>query len=326
MGDRPTLGMLQLAHTPVRLPGAISNPATYDFPVRYQQVPGAWTSNVIGPDDQIQEAYIAAAREMEKDGVAAITSNCGFTARFQKDVAASVSIPVALSSLLLVPSIVRLLPPGKTLGILTYDATQLSDVHSNGAGWSPTRLPVVVAGIEGSESWAEMAKPDPKITVAMLEQDVIPAARRLRAAHPDVAMLLLECSAFPVAAEAVKRETGLPTVDFSTLQRALIDAVTQRRDWLPHRAKVHEALAVLRLNNDSIQLDGAITREDSFPYPVRYMKVPSAYVDNVTRGDRSVESDYIRCARELVGQGARGVITTCGFTSIFQNGMSGARE
>jgi hypothetical protein len=42
----------------------------------------------------IHEAYIA-ARGMEKDGVAAITSNCGFTARFQKDVAASVSIPVA---------------------------------------------------------------------------------------------------------------------------------------------------------------------------------------------------------------------------------------
>src|SRR5262245_47270804 len=90
MTDTPTLGMLQLAHTPVRLPGAISNPATYDFPVHYRQVPGAWTSNVIGPDDLIHEAYIAAARTMEKDGVAAITSNCGFTARFQKDVAASV--------------------------------------------------------------------------------------------------------------------------------------------------------------------------------------------------------------------------------------------
>jgi len=324
--NRPTLGMLQLAHEPVRLPGAISNPATYDFPVRYQQVPGAWTSNVIGPDDRIHEAYIAAARGMEKDGVAAITSNCGFTARFQKDVAASVSIPVALSSLLLVPSMVRLVPPGKKLGILTYDATQLGDVHWNGAGWSPARLPVVVAGIEGSESWAEMAKPDPKITVAALERDVIAAARQLRAAHPDVAMLLLECSAFPVAAGAVRRETRLPTVDFSTLQRALIDAVTPRRDWLSHRTRMHEALAVLRLNNDPIQLDGAITREDSFPYPVRYMKVPSAYVDNVTRGDRSVEGDYIRCARELIGQGARGVITTCGFTSIFQNGMSGALD
>src|SRR5262249_34396939 len=140
MINRPTLGMLQLTHTPVRLPGAISNSGTYDFPVRYQQVPGAWTSNVIGPDDLIREAYIAAASAMETDGVAAITSNCGFTARFQKDVAASVSIPVALSSLLLVPSMVRLVPPGKKLGILTYDATQLGDVHFGGAGWSPTHL------------------------------------------------------------------------------------------------------------------------------------------------------------------------------------------
>jgi hypothetical protein len=321
-----TLGMLQLAHTPVRLAGAISNPATYDFPVRYQQVPGAWTKNVIGPDDEIHKAYIAAARAMEKDGIAAITSNCGFTARFQKEVAASVSIPVALSSLLLVQIMVRLLPPGKKLGVLTYDAKQLGELHFNGAGWSQQNLPVVIAGIEGSECWTELVKPDPKLTVAMLERDVIAAARKLRAAHPDVAMLVLECSAFPVAAAAVRRETGLPTVDFSTLQRIIADAVTPRRDWLRHRSRTNDPLAILRLNNDPIQLDGAITREDSFPYPVRYMKVPSAYVDNVTKGDRSVESDYIRCAKELISQGARGVITTCGFTSIFQKGISAALD
>src|SRR5262249_36384014 len=272
------------------------------------------------------EAYIVAARRMEKDGVAAITSNCGFTARFQKDVAASVSIPVALSSLLLVPSMVRLLPPGTKLGVLTYDAKRLGDAHWNGAGWSPTCLPVVIGGIEGSESWAEMAKPYPKLTVDALERDVIGAAQRLRAAHPEVSMLLLECSAFPIVAGAVGRETRLPTVAFSTLERALRAAVTPRRDWLPHRTRMREPLAVLRLNNDPIQLDGAITRDDSFPYPVRYMKVPSAYVDNVTKGDRSVEGDYVRCARELIGQGARGVITTCGFTSIFQNGMSGSLD
>ena len=67
-----------------------------------------------------------------------------------------------------------------------------------------------------------------------------------------------------------------------------------------------EALAVLRLNNDPIQLDGAITREDSFPYPVRYMKLPSAYVDNVTKGDRSVRTTTFaaRGSSSAKGRGA----------------------
>jgi len=49
-------------------------------------------------------------------------------------------------------------------------------------------------------------------------------------------------------------------------------------------------------------------------------------VDNVTSGDRSVEGDGIRGAREVAGQGARGVITTCGFTSIFRKRTSAALD
>jgi hypothetical protein len=238
--------MLQLAHTPV-CAGRHQQSGDLRLPNAPQQVPGAWTRNVIGPDDLIHEAYIAAARGMEKDGVAAITSNCGFTARFQKDVAASVSIPVALSSLLLVPSMVRLLPPGKKLGILTYDATKLGDVHCNGAGWSPMRLPVVIAGIEGSESWAEMAKPDPEDHGRALERDAAPrgSARRTPRRRDAPARVF----GVPGRGRAVSARPLLPTVDFSTLQRALIDAVT--RGGLPaHRTRMHEALAVLRLNND----------------------------------------------------------------------------
>ena len=57
--NRPTLGMLQLQNTPIRLPRAISNPDTYDFPVRYLQVPCAWTKNLVGTDMAVVEAYIA---------------------------------------------------------------------------------------------------------------------------------------------------------------------------------------------------------------------------------------------------------------------------
>lgn len=226
--DRPTLGMLQLENTPIRLPGAISNPATYDFPVRYMKVPGAWTKNVVGTDPTVAKAYIEAAQQLEREGVAAISTNCGFTARFQKDVAAAVKVPVALSSLSLVPFMARVIPPGKKLGIVTYDAQQLVELHFNGAGWSTNDTPAVIIGIEGSESWTEMAKPDPKFNVAMLERDVLAATRKLLAANPDIAALVLECSAFPIAAAAVRREIGLPTVDFSTLQRFLMASVSTR--------------------------------------------------------------------------------------------------
>ena len=226
--DRPTLGMLQLQNTPIRLPGAISNPATYDFPVRYLQVPGAWTKNVVGTDPAVVTAYIEAAKQLEKEGVAAISTNCGFTARFQKDVAAAVKVPVALSSLSLVPFMARIIPPGKKLGIVTYDAKQLVELHFNGAGWSMKDTPAVTVGIEGSESWTEMAKPDPKFNVTMLERDVLAATRKLLSANPGVVALVLECSAFPIVAAAVRREIGLPTVDFSTLQRFLMASVTAR--------------------------------------------------------------------------------------------------
>lgn len=224
--SRPTLGMLQLQNTPIRLPGAISNPATYDFPVRYLPVPGAWTKNVVGTDPGVVTAYIEAARQLEREGVAAISTNCGFTARFQKDVAAAVKIPVALSSLSLVPFMARIIPPGKKLAVVTYDAKQLVELHFNGAGWSMKDTPAVIAGIEGSESWTEMAKPDPKFNVAMLERDVLAATRKLLAVNPDVVAIVLECSAFPIVAATVRREIGLPTVDFSTLQRFLMASVT----------------------------------------------------------------------------------------------------
>lgn len=226
--DRPTLGMLQLQNTPIRLPGAISNPATFDFPVRYLQVPGAWTKNVVGTDPTVVTAYIESAKQLEREGVAAISTNCGFTARFQKDVAAAVKIPVALSSLSLVPFMSRVIPPGKKLGIITYDAKQLVELHFNGAGWSMKDTPAIIVGIEGSESWTEMAKPDPKFNVEMLERDVLAVTRKLLSANSDVAAIVLECSAFPIVAHTVRREIGLPTVDFSTLQRFLMASVTAR--------------------------------------------------------------------------------------------------
>ena len=225
--DQPVLGVLQLQNLSLDIPGSMGHPGSYEAPVRFMNVPGAWAANVVGSGDGPLQSYVDCARQLETEGCAAITSNCGFTARFQPKIAAAVSIPVAMSSLMLVPQAVKELPPGKTLGLVTYDSQELTEEHVNGAGWSRRDMAVEIVGIEGSECWHCMAQPNVPMTREMIERDVLEATGRLLADHSDIAGIVLECSAFPVACEAVRRATGLPTVHFMTLANRLIGQVTK---------------------------------------------------------------------------------------------------
>ena len=186
-------------------------------------MPGAWVKNLLDGDPALSEAYIRCAQQLEREGAAAIISNCGFTARFQRDVAAAVSIPVALSSLLLVPLVSSTLPRGRKVGIVTYDALKLTEDHFIAAGWSSDHIPVAVVGIEGSETWSRLADPSPFLRAEQIIADVVTAVKSLVEADPAVAALVFECAAFPPAAAQVRMETGLPVADYVTLARSLVD-------------------------------------------------------------------------------------------------------
>src|ERR1044072_6750631 len=97
-----TLGLLLLENRPILHPGALCNPQTFPFPTRQITVPGASVKTVVDGAEDILASYIRCARQLQEDGVSAITSNCGFTALMQSQIAASVSVPVALSSLCMV--------------------------------------------------------------------------------------------------------------------------------------------------------------------------------------------------------------------------------
>lgn len=218
-----TLGVLELENKPLEIPGTFGSPETFEFPLKRLTAPGAWVQTVIDGDETVKEAYIEGARQLEKDGVVAITANCGFTALFQSEVAAAVSIPVALSSLLLVPLVSSTLPDGKKVGVITYDSRRLEERHFNAAGWSSNDIPVAVAGIEGSESWRQLGDPTPEVEPELLIKDVQAAVTSLLEADPTVGALVFECTAFPVASEAVRRETGLLLADSVSLSRMLMD-------------------------------------------------------------------------------------------------------
>src|SRR6185503_15791738 len=96
-----TVGILMLDTRFPRIAGDMGNATTFPFPVRYQRVSGASPERVVRGG---------------AEGVRAITTNCGFLVKFQRELAAAVSVPVFTSSLLLVPLVHRMLPPGRRVG------------------------------------------------------------------------------------------------------------------------------------------------------------------------------------------------------------------
>src|SRR5678815_3248897 len=115
-----TIGILMLDTRFPRIPGDMGNAATFPFPVRYHRVPGADPDLVVRRGAAaLLPAFVDCARALEAEGVGAITTNCGFLAKFQADLTAAVRVPVFTSALMLVPLVHRMLGPGRAVGLLS---------------------------------------------------------------------------------------------------------------------------------------------------------------------------------------------------------------
>src|SRR5690242_5868536 len=103
-GGRPlygfSVGILMLEAQFPRIPGDLGNATTFPYPVLYHVVRGASPQRVVlEGDSTLLEPFMEGARALERGGVRAITTNCGFLAMFQRELAAAVRVPVFTSSL-----------------------------------------------------------------------------------------------------------------------------------------------------------------------------------------------------------------------------------
>jgi hypothetical protein len=114
-------------------------------------------------------------------------------------------------------------PPAPADGADAAAGPGLGAAHLEAAG--AAGIPLVTAGIEDSETWAELGKPEPQVGVDALARDVLAAVRGLLRAHPEVASLLLECAAFCPVSRQVRAEFGLPALDFLTLADTLVGSL-----------------------------------------------------------------------------------------------------
>lgn len=114
------LGILMLDARFPRIPGDMGHAGTWPFPVLYRVVRGASPDRVVRHGaNGLFEAFLAAGRELVRDGADAIATNCGFLSVFQEGLARHLEVPVATSSLMQVPLVAATLPPQRTVGIVT---------------------------------------------------------------------------------------------------------------------------------------------------------------------------------------------------------------
>src|SRR5260370_37292990 len=119
-----TVGILMLDTRFPRIPGDMGNAATFPFPVRYHRVPGADPDLVVRRGAAgLMPAFVEGAKRLESEGVGAITTNCGFLVKVQRERAAPLKAPVFTSALLLVPLLHRMPPPGRRVGSMTANST-----------------------------------------------------------------------------------------------------------------------------------------------------------------------------------------------------------
>ena len=221
-----SVGILMLDTRFPRIPGDMGNAATFPFPVRYHRVEGAAPDLVVRRGAEgLLPAFIAGARQLESEGVGAITTNCGFLVKFQAQLAGSVNVPVFTSTLLLVPLVHRMLPPRRRVGLMTVSAATLTAEHLRGAGIGED-VPLAVAGLEGEKEFTRVLLGDElELDVELAREEHVRVARRLVAEHPDVGAIVLECTNMPPYAADVQRATGLPVFDIVSLVTLLHGAL-----------------------------------------------------------------------------------------------------
>ena len=220
------IGILLLDGRIPRIPGDIGNARTFPFPVHYKVVRNVDIHNVRqGLSSEQIEKFCAAARELEQEGCRAITTSCGFLGAYQPQMAAAVNIPVFTSSLIQAAWIASILPAGKKIGVISSDKANVTPALLKALRID--HLPLVIAGLDGSPSFAKMHGDSPALEPDVLREETLYAARELMNMEPELGAVLLECTNLPPYSLDVQELTGLPVFDIVTLTKYVYHAVVQ---------------------------------------------------------------------------------------------------
>jgi len=218
------LGVLMLDTRFPRLRGDVGAPETFEdiLPpgraVLHRVVQGASPSRVVrDADATLLAPFIEAGHALIADGATALTTSCGFLARWQAELQAALPVPVWTSALLWLPALQRELGVER-VGVITADARSFDAALLRGAG---AAIDTPFEGLpEGCAFQRCLLDNGAHFDPADARDATLAAAARLRKRHPAVSTLVLECTNLPPYADALRADTGCTVHDLTTWLRA----------------------------------------------------------------------------------------------------------
>lgn len=185
-----TIGIILIENFAPFIPGDVANASTYSFPVRFQRAKGLSVQRMLAKDVTAFESVLEAGKELVKEGIRAVTADCGFMAFFQKELANQLELPVFLSSLLQVPFISRMLGDGEKVGIITANSQALDTSLLEKVGVDSS---VHIKGLESQENFVRAIIEEVGILDSTkVEGEVVSLAKEMIQEDPKVRAILLE--------------------------------------------------------------------------------------------------------------------------------------
>lgn len=211
------IGVLMLDSKFPRIVGDVGNAKTWKYPVLFKKVDGKKPNKVVLDltKDDIQP-FIDAAKELEAQGVKAITTSCGFLALFQKELAEILNVPVFTSALIMLPMISRMIGNKKVL-VLTANSETLTKAHIEAVCGDIDNIPMTVVGTQSKPNFTHFTVQNwDSVDIDLCEKEIIETIDEVIDSD-DYGAILFECTNMPPYSDVVREKYGLPVFDFISL-------------------------------------------------------------------------------------------------------------
>ena len=214
----PSLGILRLDYDYPPNIGHIDCPESFNYKVYYRIIPGL-TFKICQSGiftEKIKTNLEEAVRWLtEEKKVNAITGDCGFMMYLQPLVRSLTNLPVFMSSICLLPSILCAFSSNEEIIILTANGEALekmSDLISRECGIDTYEQRYHIIGMEGVKGFEAVEKGS-KVINELVEPGVVNRAKEALYRFPNSRAFLLECTELPTYSNAIKNATRLPVYD-----------------------------------------------------------------------------------------------------------------